>query len=61
MIRDYDLLHPKAGPGGADIARPAEFFIDASGTVRWANITPSIAVRATPGEILKAIDDARGR
>jgi len=58
VIRSYDLLHPRAGPGGTDIARPAEFFIDAAGTVRWANLTPSYAVRATPEQILKAIDEA---
>ena len=58
VLRAYDLLHPRAGPGGTDIARPAEFYIDATGTVRWANITPSYAVRATPQQMLKAIDDA---
>lgn len=58
MIRDYDLLHPKAGPGGTDIARPAEFYIDATRTVRWANLTPSYAIRATPQQILRAIDES---
>jgi mycoredoxin-dependent peroxiredoxin len=35
VIRRYDLLHAGAGPKGADIARPAEFLIDSTGTVRW--------------------------
>ena len=52
VIRRYDLLHRGAGPGGADIARPAEFLIDSSGVVRWVNLTDNIAVRARPGEVL---------
>jgi peroxiredoxin len=39
VIRRYDVLHRGAGPKGTDIARPAEFLIDSSGTVRWVNIT----------------------
>ena len=56
VIRRYDLLHPKAGPKGADIARPAEFLIDSSGTIRWMNLTENIAVRARPDQVLKALD-----
>jgi len=56
-IRAYDLVHAGAGPDGADIARPAEFLIDSTGTVRWENLTGSIAVRARPGDVLEAIDD----
>ena len=46
------------GPGGTDIARPAEFYIDSTRTVRWVNLTPSYAVRATPQQMLAAIDAA---
>jgi len=56
-IRAYDLLHPGAGPGGGDVARPAEFLIDATGTVRWAQFTESYMVRARPETVLKAIDE----
>lgn len=56
VTRRFNLLHPKGSPGGADISRPAEFLVDASGTVRWANVTQSLIVRATPEEVLKAID-----
>jgi peroxiredoxin len=48
VIRRYDVLHPRAGPKGADIARPAEFLIDSSGIARWVNLTENIAVRARP-------------
>jgi peroxiredoxin len=57
VIRRYDLLHPGGGPRGADIARPAEFLVDPSATIRWANLTENAAVRARPEQVLKAFDD----
>jgi peroxiredoxin len=59
VIKRYDVLHRGAGPRGADIARPAEFFVDANGTVRWVNLTENIAVRARPEQALSAIDAAK--
>jgi peroxiredoxin len=56
VIRRYDLLHRGAGPKGIDIARPAEFLIDPSGTIRWVNLTENIAVRARPEQVLKAFE-----
>jgi peroxiredoxin len=56
VIRRYDVLHRGAGPKGEDIARPAEFYVDAGGTVRWVNLTENIAVRARPEQALTAID-----
>jgi peroxiredoxin len=53
VIRQYDLLHRGAGVDGRDIARPAEFLVDASGVVRWRNLTEDLRVRATPEAILK--------
>jgi peroxiredoxin len=54
VIRRYDLLHRGAGPKGADVARPAEFLIDSTGTIRWVNLTENIAVRARPEQVLQA-------
>lgn len=54
VIRRYDVLHKGAGISGRDIARPAEFLIDSSGTVRWINLTGDIRVRARPDEMLQA-------
>jgi len=56
VIRRYDLLHAGAGPKGAAIARPAEFYVDAGGIVQWVNLTENIAVRARPEQALRAID-----
>jgi peroxiredoxin len=53
VIRRYDLLHPGAGVNGQDIARPAEFLLDSSSVVRWANLTEDFRVRARPEQIVK--------
>lgn len=53
-IRRYDLVHAGAGISGHDIARPAEFLVDSSGTVRWVNLTENYWVRARPEQILEA-------
>ena len=55
-IRQYGVLHPKGGEGGKDVARPAEFLVDATGTIRWVNLTDDIRVRARPESVLAAID-----
>jgi peroxiredoxin len=34
-ISRYDLVHVKEMASGKDIARPGEFLLDSSGTVRW--------------------------
>ena len=56
IIKQFGVLHPKAGENGRDIARPAEFLVDATGTVRWVNLTDDIRVRARPEAVLAAID-----
>lgn len=55
--RRYNLLHKAGGPEGSDIARPAEFLVDTSGTVRWTNFTEDVRIRAKADEMLAA---ARG-
>jgi peroxiredoxin len=53
-IRRYNLLHKAGGPEGSDIARPAEFLVDSTGTVRWTNFTEDIRMRAKADEMLAA-------
>jgi peroxiredoxin len=53
VIRRYDILHRSAGPNGQDIARPAEYLLDASGTIRWLNLTEDYRVRARPEQIIE--------
>ena len=59
VIRRYDLVHAGGGPTG-DIARPAEFLIDAAGTVRWVNLTDNYRIRPRPDDILKVVDSLSG-
>ena len=61
VIRRYDLLHPGAGPGKSDIARPAEFLVDGRGTIRWENLTENAAVRVRPEQVLKTFDELNGK
>ena len=55
----YDLQHKAGGPQKADIARPAEFLVDAGGTIRWRNLTDSIVVRARPDQVLQALEESK--
>ena len=58
-IRRYDLVHAGAGEDGQDIARPAEFLVDSTGTVRWVNLTENYWVRARPEQVLEAAKTLR--
>ena len=53
-IRRYDLVHLKELASGADIARPAEFLIDSSGTIRWRMVTENFFKIAQPEQFLEA-------
>ena len=53
-IGRFDLVHKGQGENGGDIARPAEFLVDSSGTVRWRMLTENYWVRARPEQILEA-------
>ena len=59
VIRRFELFNPRGGPDGTDIARPAEFLIDRSGTVRWENFTEDIRVRPRADELLAAARSIR--
>ena len=52
-IRRYDLVHAGQGEGGHDIARPAEFLLDSTGTLRWIHLTENYWVRARAEEVLE--------
>ena len=53
-IGRYDLVHVKELASGKDIARPAEFLLDTSGTVRWRMVTGNFFVIARPEQVLEA-------
>ena len=53
-IRLYDLVHAEELASGKDIARPAEFLLDSSGTIRWRMVTENFFKIAQPEQILDA-------
>ena len=53
-IRRYDLVHAEEIASGKDIARPAEFLVDPSGTVRWRMVTENFFKLARPEQVLEA-------
>lgn len=56
LIRQWDLVHPRAGIDGADIARPAEYLLDSTGKIRWVKLTDDFLIRAQPEEVLQVSD-----
>jgi peroxiredoxin len=55
VIRRYGLLHPGGGPGGTDIAVPAQFLVRPDGSIAWRHVSRRIQDRADPAETLAAI------
>jgi peroxiredoxin len=58
-IRRYDLLH--AMTPDQVVARPGEFLIDPTGTVRWVDLTEDYRVRTRPETALAVFDELNGR
>ena len=54
VIRRYDLVHANELASGRDIARPAEFLLDSSGTIRWRMVTENFFVITRPEQVLEA-------
>ena len=50
------LIHPHAGPEGADTDVPTTILVDKQGTVRWLYRSPSVIARLSPDDLLEAID-----
>ena len=59
-IRAYGVLHANGGEHGRDIARPAEFLVDQSGTVRWVNMAESVLARLRPETVMQEVDQMSG-
>ena len=55
-IRAYGVVHEGGGEEGRDIARPAEFLVDDTGTIRWVNLAESVLARLRPESVLHVID-----
>ena len=55
-IRAFGLLHPGAGPGGADISMPAHFLVRRDGSIAWSYVARRIVDRPAPATVTRAID-----
>jgi peroxiredoxin len=55
VTRRYGLIHPRGGPQGQDVPRPATIVIDREGVVRWFSVTDNFQVRPDPGDVLRAV------
>jgi peroxiredoxin Q/BCP len=56
-MRAYGVLHPGAPPyPDLPTARPAEFLVDAGGTIRARLLTDNWRVRARPENLLALLD-----
>jgi peroxiredoxin len=55
VTRRYGLIHPRGGPDGEDVPRPATIVLDRDGVVRWLSVSSNIQVRPDPDAVLRAI------
>ena len=55
-IRAYGVIHERGGEDGKDTARPAEFLVDHTGTIRWVNLAETLLARLRPETVLQVID-----
>ena len=50
------LRHEGAGPGGHDIFYATLLLLDRDGVVRWKHVPEDLRARATPEQVLAAVD-----
>jgi peroxiredoxin len=55
VARRWGLVHPRGGPDGQDVPRPATVVLDRDGVVRWFSVSRNYQVRPDPGDVLRAV------
>jgi peroxiredoxin len=55
VTRRFGLVHPRGGPHGEDVPRPATVVLDREGVVRWFSVTSNLQVRPDPDDVLRAV------
>jgi len=55
VARRYGLVHPRGGPDGQDVPRPATIVLDRQGIVRWYSVSRNFQVRPDPRDVLRAV------
>jgi peroxiredoxin len=56
LIAAAEVLHPKAGQHGEDVAAPTTFFIDREGMVRSVFRPKQVITRLSAEDVLAAVD-----
>lgn len=57
LTQAAESLHAGSNPYGGDTSAPTNILIDESGTIRWVFRPTRYLVRATPQQVLEAIDE----
>jgi peroxiredoxin len=55
VARRWGLVHPRGGPAGQDVPRPATIVLDRDGVVRWFSIATNYQVRPDPADVRRAL------
>lgn len=55
VISDYGIVDRAGGPGGEDIALPAQFLIDREGQIVWRRVARRVHDRIDPQELLRIV------
>ena len=55
VSRRYGLVHPRGGPDGQDVPRPATVLLDRNGVVRWLSLSSNYQVRPDPRDVVRAV------
>jgi peroxiredoxin len=55
LTRSWGLVHPRGGPEGQDVPRPATVVVDREGLVRWFSVSRNYQVRPDPDDVLRAV------
>jgi peroxiredoxin len=58
VTRRYGTVHPKGGPGNADIPEPTTVIVGRDGKVLWVNQYPDIRTRPDPEDLLRILRDS---
>lgn len=56
----FGLLHEQGGPGGKDVALPAQVLLDRDLKILWRHVARRIQDRPSPDDVLEAIRQRLG-
>jgi peroxiredoxin len=57
LVNAVNAIHPRSAMDGGDTAAPTTLLIDGNGTVRWIFRPDRFLTRASPAQVLQAVDE----